>query len=211
MTYVVNRRRRALGAIDLASFVPPPIGTPQSPISPLIPGGHGGYLEVRNSPADGSCGVGAYPCKHPGLDVLGMYGTTVVAPEDGTIAVVTDGNSAPFGGYGPWVVVIAGKSGKFHLLGHLDPANGGTVVQGQDIRAGEPVGTTSGANHTHWEVRSKVVPDYAHGETGFDIIEDPQIWLKLSAVGLGGMSPQTLLIVAGGAFLLALAYRDRRR
>lgn len=197
----------ALGSSDIPTLPPSP-GRPQPPIYPLIQGGHGGYLEERLSPADGSCGVGSYPCRHPGLDVFGMYGTPVVAPENGTIIVSTDGNSAPFGGYGPWIIVIAGESGKFHLLGHLDPANAGMAPQGAQVRAGDQVGTTSGANHTHWEVRDVAVPDYAHGQTGFDIISNPILWLATAPVG----GPLGALLVVGSAavFLFAVIRRRRR-
>src|SRR5215470_7772971 len=152
-----------LGATPVATDAPVH-GQPQPPIWPLIIGSHGGWLEVRSSPADGACGVSGYPCRHPGVDVAGTAGTPVVAPESGTVVVAGDGASAPYVGYGPWFAVIQGDSGKFHLLGHLEPAAAGMAPVGQAVAAGQVVGTTSAANHTHWEVRAKAAPDYASGE-----------------------------------------------
>jgi murein DD-endopeptidase MepM/ murein hydrolase activator NlpD len=212
--YVTPRRNRfgshamaALGSSDIPTLAPEP-GRAQPPIYPLIQGDHGGYLEARNSPADGSCGVGNYPCRHPGLDVFGMAGTVVVAPENGIVVAAADGSSSPFGGYGPWVIVMQGEGGKFHLLGHLEPGNAGMAPLGAQFRAGDPVGTTSGANHTHWEVRDTLIPDYQHGQTGFDIITDPVIWLTTQIVGgpLGAV-----LVVGSAAVLMYMLYRRRRR
>src|SRR4051812_33721841 len=98
MTYMLPRRpygapRASLGGIDIPTGVPSP-GKPQPPVYPLVQGAHGGYLEARLSPADGSCGVGSYPCRHPGLDVAGNPGVPVVAPENGQIIQTADGNSS---------------------------------------------------------------------------------------------------------------------
>ncbi len=180
----------------------PDLGRPQPPISPLAIGSHGGWLEDRVNPADGACGVSGYPCRHPGVDVAGAAGTPVVAPENGVVVAVADGVSAPFGGYGPWLVVLQGDSGKFHLLGHLDPYDAGMAPVGARFFAGQQVGTTSSANHTHWEVRRSPVPDYASGEDNFSNNVDPLSWLALAQIGAG-----TILVVGGSALLLWLLYR----
>lgn len=196
-------RYSGLGATPVATDAPEP-GRPQPPIYPLEIGAHGGYLEVRATPADGSCGVHGYPCQHPGVDVAGVAGTPVVAPESGAVVMAGDGAAAPFVGYGPWFAVIQGDSGKFHLLGHLEPATAGMAAVGQAVTAGQQVGVTSSANHTHWEVRDKAVPDFANGETNFSNNTDPIGWLAL-ALGAG-----TLLLVGGAALFLWLLSRRAR-
>lgn len=187
--------RPALGATAVET--PPPVaGKAQAPIYPLTVGNNGGYKAVRSSAAQGSCGTHGYPCQHPGVDVNGRQGTRVVAPESGVIVATANGANSPWGGYGPWLVVIQGASGKFHLLAHLDPATSSLGPVGKRVVAGDVVGTTSSANHTHWEVRKKLTPAFSAGETNFDNNEDPITWLKLSS--LGGW------IVLGAAGLLAL-------
>lgn len=197
------RARSALGATPIDTAIPS-AGSPQPPIWPLVIGGHGAWLEVRSSPSDGSCGVHGYPCKHPGVDVAGAAGTTVVAPESGTVVATGDGASSPFVGYGPWFAIIQGDSGKYHFLGHLEPATSGMSSVGQQVTAGDPVGTTSSANHTHWEVRSKMVPDFAAGEDNFSNNSDPLAWL--SAAALGGIGA---LVIAAGAVIVYLLARRR--
>lgn len=196
-------RAVALGATPVATGAPEP-GKPQPPIYPLQIGDHGGWLEVRSSPADGACGVHGYPCKHPGIDVAGAAGTPVVAPESGSVVMVGDGNSAPFVGYGPWFVIIQGDSGKFHFLGHLEPAASSMAPMGAQVSAGDQVGTTSSANHTHWEVRDKMVPDFAAGEDNFTNNSDPVGWLETAAIGIGAA------LIVGGALLFWYLLRSYR-
>lgn len=201
MTYA--RLRRPLGATPVETEAPEP-GRPQPPIYPLQVGAHGGWLEVRSTPADGSCGVHGYPCKHPGLDAAGAAGTSVVAPESGTVVAVGDGSAAPFVGYGPWFVIIQGQnSGKFHFLGHLEPLTSSMAPMGAQVVAGDQVGVTSSANHTHWEVRDKVVPDFAAGEDNFTNNSDPLGWLSGASMGIG-----TALLVGGAALFLWLLFSD---
>ncbi len=190
MAYV----RHAL-ADTAADGAQPAPGQPQPPIWPLTVGAHGGWLEVRSSPADGSCGVHGYPCQHPGVDVAGTAGTPVVAPESGTVAMVGDGSAAPFVGYGPWFAIIQGDSGKYHFLGHLEPAAAALAPMGAQVTAGQTVGATSSANHTHWEVRAKLVPDFASGEDNFTNNSDPLGWLTTQA-------PWFVPLLLGGAALL---------
>jgi len=193
----------ALGATPVPTDAPTP-GQPQPPIWPLLIGSHGAWLEIRSTPADGSCGVSGYPCRHPGIDVAGTAGTPVVAPESGTVALVGDGNSAPYVGYGPWFVIVQGDSGKFHLLAHLDPASAGAAPIGSPVTAGQMIGFTSSANHTHWEVRAKAAPDYASGEDNFSNNVDPLGWLMQAALGVGAA-----LVAASAALLIWLLLRRR--
>lgn len=190
------RTLSGLGATDVSTPFPAP-GSNQPPIWPLVVGNNGAYLAVRSSSAQGACGTHGYPCQHPGTDVNGAQGTLVHAPESGTIIGAGDGNSAPFVGYGPWYAVVQGDGGKFHLLGHLDPSTAGMGLVGTRVTAGQVVGTTSSANHTHWEVRSKAVPDFAAGETNFTNNVDPVDWLSRSS------SPFIALLLLGGAALFA--------
>jgi murein DD-endopeptidase MepM/ murein hydrolase activator NlpD len=201
MSYV--RPSAALGATPVATDAPEP-GRPQPPIYPLEVGAHGAWREVRSSPADGACGVHGYPCQHPGVDVAGIAGTPVVAPENGTVVMVGDGNSAPFVGYGPWFVIIQGESGKFQFLGHLEPLSAGMAPMGTQVTAGQQIGVTSSANHTHWEVRTNMVPDFANGEDNFSNNTDPLGWLAMAMLGAG-----TVLIVGGAALFLWLLLRRR--
>lgn len=203
MTYV--RPLQAMGGTPVDTAAPEP-GSPQPPIYPLEIGSHGAWLETRSTSADGACGVHGYPCQHPGVDVAGVAGTQVVAPENGQVAMAgTD--IAPFVGYGPWWILIAGESGKYHLLAHLEPFTSAMTTVGMQVTAGQPIGTTSSANHTHWEVRDKPVPDFANGETNFDNNSDPIAWLSMA--GFGGIT--TILIVSGAAALLWLLYQRRQR
>lgn len=195
----------ALSGTPVDVPIPAP-GDPQPPIWPLVVGAHGGYLETRSTPADGSCGVSGYPCRHPGLDVAGTSGTPVVAPESGTVVAAGDGSAAPFVGYGPWLVIIAGRdSGKFHLLAHLEPATAAMAEVGREVAAGDAIGATSSANHTHWEVRDQPVPDFAAGQTNFDNNSDPLAWLAAAQRGALG----TALIVGSAALFLWLLWRRR--
>lgn len=126
---------------------------------------------VRQTAADGSCGIGTFPCQHFGVD---MFATSpqVFAPEDGTVIDVADGNSAPFVGYGPGVVLMQGKSGFFHLLSHLD-FNSIAVRPGQVIPEGMLVAKfDADTGHTHWEVRKQRL-----GSIPPNTI-DPNQWLK---------------------------------
>lgn len=203
----IRANRPALGATPVPTDLPQP-GKPQPPIFPLQVGSHGGWLEVRATPADGSCGVHGYPCKHPGLDVAGSAGTPVVAPETGTVVMAGDGASPPFVGYGPWFAIVQGDdSGKFHFLAHLEPAAASMAPVGARVTAGDQIGTTSSANHTHWEVRDKAVPDFASGEDNFTNNSDPLGWLSMASVGSVG----AILIGGGAALFLWLLFRTRKR
>lgn len=190
-------------ATDVLIPEPSP-GKPQVPIYPYKVAS--GFGAVRNSPADGACGGGPHPCTHYGEDVVGAPGTVVKAPEGGTIVTVSNGAGSPWGGYGPWLVVIQGDSGKFHLLAHLDPATAEMGTMGARVSPGDPVGTVSSAWHTHWEVRDKMIPDFAAGEHNHTNNMHPKLWLAGARVGTFG----TVLVVGSAAILLALLVQRAR-
>ncbi len=191
-----TRRRAPLSALGaLTPEVPAPApGRPQVPIFPFKISSP--YGAVRRSPADGACGVGTYPCVHPGIDVLGAPGTTVAAPTSGKVVAVASGAGSPYGGYGPWLVEILGDDGKYHLLAHLDPSSRSMAELGDRVTAGDPIGTVSSAWHTHWEVRNKIIPAPGEGNMANNL--DPLIWLR----GAGGIG--TGLVVVSAAILAAL-------
>lgn len=193
------RTLAGLGATEV-SLPRPSAGQRQPPIWPLVVGNNGAYRALRSTSAQGACGVHGYPCLHPGLDVNGIIGTRVVAPEGGIVVAASDGNSAPWVGYGPWLVVIQGASGNFHLLGHLQAATAAMASIGARVTAGQQVGITSSANHTHWEVRRLLTP--GAGRTNLDNNLDPLAWLGASS-SLGA-----LLLLGGAALLSYLIWRN---
>jgi murein DD-endopeptidase MepM/ murein hydrolase activator NlpD len=160
--------------------LPLDVGVPK--VSP-----HGGYRQVRRDASDGACGYrGIYPCVHYGVDVVAPRGTDVVAPEDGMLVRFSDGKVAPFRGYGPGVVLLKGKSGRYHLLAHLDwrdletrmAARGSLASPATKdkpiallVRQGDVVGVVA-KDHVHWEVRK------APTGAGDDNTEDPGAWLE---------------------------------
>lgn len=192
----------SLGAVSGASLPAGAlIGVLQAPIMPTKVSPHGAFGYKRTSSDDGACGTKGYPCVHPGADVVGASGTAVRAPEDGVIVRAANGSSSPFGGYGPWVIVMQGKSGWYHLLGHLDPNRAPLGSVGLIVKAGQIVGATSSANHVHWEVRRKAVPDFAAGESNQSNNIDPFAWLSRY-----GGTPGTgwiLLAAVAAVFLLS--------
>jgi murein DD-endopeptidase MepM/ murein hydrolase activator NlpD len=171
-----------------------------SPITPLVVGNNGAFRAVRSSSAQGSCGVHGYPCLHPGVDVNAPAGTPVKAPEAGVVVAAADGAAAPFRGYGPWLVMILGASGKYHLLAHLDPASSAMAPVGSRVTEGQVVGRVSSARHTHWEVRVRPTPPT--GQTNLDNNLDPISWMK----GVG--SVVLLAVLAGGAYWI---WREMKR
>jgi murein DD-endopeptidase MepM/ murein hydrolase activator NlpD len=89
------------------------------------------------------------------------------------------------------------------MLAHLDPSSAYMAPQGAAVIAGDQVGVTSSANHTHWEVRRSMVP--AAGETNFVNNTDPIGWLATASLGVGAV-----LIVGGSALFLWMLYTRRR-
>jgi murein DD-endopeptidase MepM/ murein hydrolase activator NlpD len=147
---------------------------------------HGGWSYFRPEQGEG----GTY---HYALDLGGAAGTPVRAPEDGVVDTTASGTSPPFTGYDPGVVLLRGRSGYYHLLGHTIPM----VQAGQVVREGQQVGTI-GVNHVHWETRKKRLPDYAKYPRVQDAHRannvDPRFWIYLA--GIGGI---LLLVGLGGA------------
>jgi len=195
-------RHRALAGLET---IAPAMSGPQPPILPLSVARTGGYKAVRADASDGSCGVHGYPCQHPGVDAGGAQGTTVRAPEDGQVVLLADGTSAPYVGYGPYLALVLGKSGYYHLLAHLQPGTM-TVGLGSKVTAGQALAQTSSANHTHWEVRKKPVPNFAANETNFDNNLDPMDWLSMARGGR-----VALVIAAVGLAAAAALYLRKRR
>jgi murein DD-endopeptidase MepM/ murein hydrolase activator NlpD len=184
---------------------------------------HGAYGYIRKDPSDGSCGVGGYPCRHPGVDLVAPAGAPVFAPEDGVIveAVAGKGLSStlprPYRGYGPGVVVLRGESGAFHLLAHLEPDElrrryadrrdpAERVLdflvskdRTKRVQRGEVIAQASGVGHVHWEVRKLT----KLGGAG-----DPMAWYwRRRAGGASG----GLLMAAVVALALAMERKNRRK
>lgn len=179
------------------------------PTGPYKLGRTGCYGCVRETAADGSCGVHGYPCVHRGLDLF-AEAPDVFAPETGIVVTVTDGKSPPFSGYGPGVILILGASGYYHLLSHLRFSTiavkqGMPVFEGQKLAQFDPE-----IRHTHYEVRRQ-----ATGPSETNTV-NPLKWLAdqqrpvVAAKTPTQLSPRKVLvgaaIVAGffGASALAL-------
>jgi len=116
---------------------------------------------------------------HAGVDLHASAGTPVLAPEDGRVLVSTGVDTSvtidgwSFSGYGPGVVVLAGESGAYHLLGHL--AAGELVAGGAIVLEGAELGRAGNEGHVHWEVRSMLVPP--RGASIVETTSDPEAWL----------------------------------
>jgi murein DD-endopeptidase MepM/ murein hydrolase activator NlpD len=142
----------------------------------------GCYGCVRLTTNDGACGVSGYPCVHWGMDLFADV-NQVVAPDSGTVVAVSDGNSAPWVGYGPGVVVMLGDSGRYLLMGHLNPSTIGVSV-GQRLAEGDLIAQFDpDIGHTHFEVREQLT-----GASSTNTI-NPSSWV-------GGLV-RTLAIAAG--------------
>lgn len=123
---------------------------------------------------------------HAGWDIAGRAGDVVRAPERGVVvARWVDNVTRPYRGYGPAGVVVAGDSGFYHLLGHLRVD--GLAELGDELAEGMAVGTMSGLNHVHWEVRTQ--PALTYGKTNEDITVDPGQWLTAHAPDAAVVDP----------------------
>src|SRR3972149_3812232 len=121
---------------------------------------------------------------HAGVD-LGWRGDVVRAPEGGIVDVIgrasygadTPRTSTPIGwaGYGPFLVVLHGDSGWYHLLAHVvDPS----VTLGQRVELGRAIARVSErGDHLHWEVRTRRKPP--SGWATVEVTDDPAAWLEL--------------------------------
>jgi hypothetical protein len=123
--------------------------------------------------------------RHAAVDIFARVrgALPVYSPEPGTVYFVDleakKGTHA--GGYGPAVVGIAGKSGVFHWLAHLDVASVQVKV-GDSVRIGQLIGTIVGTwknPHVHWETRTqKYCPYNTEQPYPWTITIDPFRWLK---------------------------------
>lgn len=123
---------------------------------------------------------------HWGVDLAGVRGTWVRAPEAGTVVDVATSTRRPWTGYAP-VVFVRGVSGWYHLLAHTWPL----VAVGDAVAEGQAVGQTGAENHVHWEVRRGKTP------TGASNTIDPWRWLA-------GDVPMAVPSAAGGDALWLL-------
>lgn len=116
---------------------------------------------------------------HLGLDLAGPRGTAVFAPEAGEVVARWTrapinrsdyrADARPWNGYGPAGVMLRGVSGHYHVLAHLLASD---LVELGPIASGARVGSMSGLNHVHWEVRTVAQP--RRGESHADIVIDPR-------------------------------------
>jgi murein DD-endopeptidase MepM/ murein hydrolase activator NlpD len=149
---VVHRRRAAptaptVPAVPLpAPLVPAPAASPAGPgVFPVA-----GAFDFGG--ADGRFGAGRVGHIHEGQDILAAAGLPVVAPYAGTISR-TSYQASGAGEY----VVLDGADGRDYFFAHC--LRGSTIVaEGAAVAAGAPLcevgatGTTSGANHLHFEI-----------------------------------------------------------
>jgi murein DD-endopeptidase MepM/ murein hydrolase activator NlpD len=92
---------------------------------------------------------------HKGLDIAVPYGTTVVAPADGTVVF-----ASTEGGYGNVLVIDHGYGIKTRF-GHL---SGILVKAGEKVRRGDKVALSGNTGrstgpHLHYEVRVNGMPE----------------------------------------------------
>lgn len=170
------------------------------PTSRFVTRRTGCYGCKRATSADGGCGVHGYPCTHWGMDLFAGADRSVVAPEAGTVVAVSDGGSPPWSGFGPGVVVIAGDSGVFHLLSHLEYASVRVWI-GLRVAEGTPIGRFDARiAHCHYEVRRKLT-----GPSSENTI-DPSKWMAAQGgAGASGGAGKLLLLAGlfGAGILLA--------
>lgn len=159
----------------------------------------GFYGAIRQTPADGGCGVHGHPCVHYGVDLFAGYSPeqrTVVAPEGGIVTDVANGTSPPWSGYGPGIVLMRGGSGVFHLLSHLVFSTI-KVKPGERVTEGTPLGLYDpGYGHSHYEVRRERT-----GPSKTNTI-DPNVWLAEQAKRSRGSWAAAAAVLLGGAYLI---------
>jgi len=146
---IVVRRPR------VAPVVPPPAPAPLVPAPAPSPAGPGvfpvaGAFDFGG--ADGRFGAGRVGHIHEGQDILAAAGLPVVAPYAGTISR-TSYQASGAGEY----VVLDGADGRDYFFAHC-LRRSTIVAEGAAVAAGAPLcqvgatGTTSGANHLHFEI-----------------------------------------------------------
>ena len=95
---------------------------------------------------------------HYGMDLAISIGVPIVAPEDGIYLTTSSGFG--FGGLGSYGVIVLGKSGLYHIMGH-NSARSQTLRDGDAVKAGDIIayvgneGRSSGP-HLHWEIRKRI-------------------------------------------------------
>lgn len=104
---------------------------------------YGGYLERRNLYTDKPGFTnGQNPRNiHLGVDFWANAGTKVLAPQDGTVHSLRNNDTR--GDYGP-TVILQHRQGTTHwysLYGHLSLETLDMLYVGQDLKAGEVIGT----------------------------------------------------------------------
>ena len=182
----------------------PPASVPSSSSSRLSPlinprvGGTGAFRAIRTK-GHGQCRHG-YPCTHLGVDLVpaSYYRGPIVeaewwlrAPEDLVVDVIArDDETPPLSGYGPGAVLARGRSGTWHVFGHLSPRSfGAELVKGATIARGVFFARlASGLKppHVHWEPRRWRTEGPARRALGRaatreDIVIDPDLWLREAA------------------------------
>lgn len=173
------------------------------PTGPYKTGRTGCYGCVRQTTADGACGVHGYPCIHRGLDLF-ADAPDVFAPETGLVIAVSDGKTAPYQGYGPGVILIQGASGYYHLLSHLD-FNTITVRPGMAVFEGQRLAAFNREiGHTHYEVRRQPTgPSETNTINPLKWLADQQRVIVAAVEPSQAMSPRKILL--GAAFVVGFA------
>jgi len=151
------------GRVRIVVRRPKPVPLPGAPIAPTplvpdpapSPGGPGvfpvgGTFDFGG--ADARFGAGRGGHIHEGQDILAAAGTPVLAPYAGTVSSTT----YQAGGAGEYVVLDA-TDGRDYFFAHClrrstSVAEGAAVSAGQTLCRVGATGSTSGANHLHFEI-----------------------------------------------------------
>lgn len=113
---------------------------------------------------------------HAGVDLAAPGNTPVLAPEAGVIEERAPGTRPPWTGYGPWVLLLRGDSGRWHLLAHVSEPLA-SMQPGRRVELGEPVAVVAPElAHLHWEVRTQ--PRRTWRTETVEISLDPVAWLE---------------------------------
>lgn len=185
-----------------ASAPPAAVATLSARLSPLLNARvspNGAFRAVRTR-GHGNCRQDNYPCTHWGVDLVpaSHYRGPIVdaewwcrAPEDLVVdLVVRDDETPPLSGYGPGAVLARGRSGTWHVFGHLSPRSfGAELVKGAAIARGQFFARlASGVKppHVHWEPRrwrteGAATRALGRAATREDIVIDPDLWLREAA------------------------------
>lgn len=190
----------AAGAVEVGSRLVPPAALPVTAarVLPLVRARvspNGAFRAIRTK-GRGHCRHG-YPCTHYGVDLVpeSYYRGPIVevewwvrAPEEMVVdVVVRDDETPPLSGYGPGAVLARGRSGTWHLFGHLSPRSfPAWLVKGAVIRLGQFFARLAALvrpPHVHYEPRRWRTEGPASRALGrpatrADIVIDPDLWLR---------------------------------